>query len=216
MFSRRISTLSTLALAVLRTGLFHSLLSSALSCPLETISSPTLVRNHSSFSDIAVDPDLCFCSCRPLVLAHLLGRRRLPQGPQQRRQPHRLVQRPILQPSVPNLSPSPSHLLIHLFANAEGTTEYTTCAGLLTASSSTWPNTALFQIAASGVPLSKLVIGKPATTGDASNGYMSTSTLASCVSQAKNEGWSASASLFPSRVRWRRLTLLSRGAQLVA
>ncbi|KIP08831.1 glycoside hydrolase family 18 protein [Phlebiopsis gigantea 11061_1 CR5-6] len=71
----------------------------------------------------------------------------------------------------------------------QGTTEYTTCAGLLTASSSTWPNTALFQIAASGVPQSKLVIGKPATSSDASNGYMSTSTLASCVSQAKNQGW---------------------------
>lgn len=71
----------------------------------------------------------------------------------------------------------------------QGTSEYTTCAGLLTASSSTWPQTALFQIAASGVPLSKLVIGKPANTGDASNGFMSTSTLASCVSQAKNQGW---------------------------
>ncbi|KAI0705198.1 glycoside hydrolase family 18 protein [Cytidiella melzeri] len=71
----------------------------------------------------------------------------------------------------------------------QGTTEYTTCAGLLTTSSSTWPNSALFQISASGVPLSKLVIGKPATSSDASNGYMSTSTLASCVSQAKNKGW---------------------------
>ncbi|PPQ96282.1 hypothetical protein CVT26_005669 [Gymnopilus dilepis] len=71
----------------------------------------------------------------------------------------------------------------------QGTSEYTTCSGLLTTSSSTWPNTALFQIAASGVPLSKLVIGKPATTSDASNGYMSTSTLAGCVQQAKNQGW---------------------------
>lgn len=81
--------------------------------------------------------------------------------------------------------------LIQFFVATEGTTEYTTCSGLLTTSSSTWPQTALFQIAASGVPLSKLVIGKPATTSDASNGYMSTSTLASCVSQAKNQGWSA-------------------------
>ncbi|KAF7794237.1 hypothetical protein EIP86_005369 [Pleurotus ostreatoroseus] len=73
----------------------------------------------------------------------------------------------------------------------QGTAEYTTCAGLLTASSSTWPETALFQIAASGVPLSKLVIGKPANTGDANNGFMSTSTLASCVAQAKSQGWTA-------------------------
>jgi len=70
----------------------------------------------------------------------------------------------------------------------QGQTEYTTCAGLLTSSSSTWPNTALFQISASGVPLSKLVIGKPAS-GDASNGYIDPTTLAGCVSQAKNKGW---------------------------
>jgi len=73
----------------------------------------------------------------------------------------------------------------------QGTNEYTTCNGLLTTSSSTWPNSALFQIAASGVPLSKLVIGKPANSGDASDGYMSTSTLAGCVAQAKNQGWNA-------------------------
>lgn len=71
----------------------------------------------------------------------------------------------------------------------QGTSEYTTCANLLTSSSSTWPQTALFQIAASGVPLSKLVIGKPANSGDANSGFMSTSTLAGCVSQAKNQGW---------------------------
>ncbi|KAH9479370.1 hypothetical protein JR316_0007960 [Psilocybe cubensis] len=73
----------------------------------------------------------------------------------------------------------------------KGSSEYTTCTGLLTASSSTWPQSSLFQISANGVPLSKLVIGKPALTSDASNGFMSTSTLASCVSQAKAKGWSA-------------------------
>lgn len=75
----------------------------------------------------------------------------------------------------------------------QGTTEYTTCSGLLTTSSSTWPGSALFQISASGVPLSKLVIGKPATTGDASSGYMSPSTLASCLQTAKAQGWNAGA-----------------------
>ncbi|TFK39803.1 glycoside hydrolase [Crucibulum laeve] len=73
----------------------------------------------------------------------------------------------------------------------QGTSEYTTCSGLLTTSSNTWPQSALFQIANNGVPLSKLVIGKPATAGDASNGFMTTSTLASCVQQAKNQGWNA-------------------------
>lgn len=74
---------------------------------------------------------------------------------------------------------------------AEGATEYTTCAGLLTASSSAWPETALFQIAASGVTLDKLVIGKPAATNDASNGYIAPATLATCVQQAVGQGWDA-------------------------
>jgi len=73
----------------------------------------------------------------------------------------------------------------------QGTSEYTTCANLLTASSSTWPGSAVFQIGASGVPLSKIVIGKPANTGDADNGFMSASTLAGCLATAKNQGWTA-------------------------
>ncbi|KAF4610765.1 hypothetical protein D9613_006970 [Agrocybe pediades] len=75
----------------------------------------------------------------------------------------------------------------------QGVSEYTTCANLLTTSSSTWPQTALFQIASNGVPLSKIVIGKPATSGDANNGFMSTSTLATCLQQAKNQGWNGGA-----------------------
>ncbi|KAJ3504218.1 hypothetical protein NLJ89_g8052 [Agrocybe chaxingu] len=75
----------------------------------------------------------------------------------------------------------------------QGASEYTTCTNLLTTSSSTWPQTAVFQIASNGVPLSKIVIGKPATAGDASNGYMSTSTLASCLQTAKNRGWNGGA-----------------------
>ncbi|KAH7890780.1 glycoside hydrolase family 18 protein [Phlebopus sp. FC_14] len=75
----------------------------------------------------------------------------------------------------------------------QGTSEYTTCTGLLTTSSSTWPNTALFQIASAGVTLNKLVIGKPATTSDASNGYMDPSTLAGCLQTAAEKGWNAGA-----------------------
>lgn len=73
----------------------------------------------------------------------------------------------------------------------QGTSEYTTCTGLLTKSSSTWPKTSLFQIAAAGVSLDKLVIGKPATSSDASNGYMSTTLLAQCVDTAYQQGWDA-------------------------
>jgi chitinase len=71
----------------------------------------------------------------------------------------------------------------------EGSNEYTTCTGLLSKSSSTWPKTSLFEIAASGVPKDKLIIGKPATKGDATNGYISPTELAKCVSQAKAKGW---------------------------
>ena len=100
--------------------------------------------------------------------------------------------------------------------HTEGTTEYTTCAGLLTSSGGAWPQTSLFEIAASGVSLNKLVsvdvfwprgillsvalqvIGKPATAGDATNGYIAPATLAGCVSQAKAKGWSYVPLLFLS------------------
>jgi len=67
-----------------------------------------------------------------------------------------------------------------------------TCDNLLTTSSNKWPQTALFEIASNGVPLSKLVIGKPATTSDANSGHMPSFTLASCLTQAKNKGWGKS------------------------
>lgn len=67
--------------------------------------------------------------------------------------------------------------------------DYTTCTTLISKSSSQWPKTSVLEIAASGVPLSKIVIGKPGGTGDASNGYIAPATLAQCVSQAKSSGW---------------------------
>ncbi|KAJ7230292.1 glycoside hydrolase family 18 protein [Mycena pura] len=75
----------------------------------------------------------------------------------------------------------------------QGASEYTTCAGLLTASSSTWPESSVFQIAANGVPLNKIVIGKPAAGADATNGFMDPGTLSTCLAQAKAQGWSAGA-----------------------
>ena len=75
----------------------------------------------------------------------------------------------------------------------EGATEYTTCEGLLTQSSSTWPKMSVFEIVASGVSANKLVIGKPATTKDAANGFMDTTTLAGCLQQAKAKNWNAGA-----------------------
>ncbi|KAI5895428.1 glycoside hydrolase family 18 protein [Schizophyllum commune H4-8] len=75
----------------------------------------------------------------------------------------------------------------------QGTTEYTTCDSLLNTSSSTWPESALFEIIANGVDADKLVIGKPATSGDANNGYIAPETLAECLQTAKAAGWSAGA-----------------------
>ncbi|TFK73778.1 glycoside hydrolase family 18 protein [Pluteus cervinus] len=72
----------------------------------------------------------------------------------------------------------------------QGASEYTDCNNLLTSSSSAWPQSSVFQIAASGVPMSKIVIGKPAGTGDATNGMISTTTLADCLRQGKANGWS--------------------------
>ncbi|KAF7983288.1 hypothetical protein HWV62_22945 [Athelia sp. TMB] len=73
----------------------------------------------------------------------------------------------------------------------QGVDEYVDCAGLLTTSSSAWPNTALFQIIASGIPSDKLLIGKPGTAADATNGYVDPTSLATCVAQAVSQGWHA-------------------------
>ncbi|KAJ3738599.1 hypothetical protein DFH05DRAFT_1547126 [Lentinula detonsa] len=72
----------------------------------------------------------------------------------------------------------------------QGASEYTTCDGLLTESSSNNPKPSVFEIQANGFELNKVVIGKPGSTGtgDASNGQTSTSTRAGYVSQAKGEG----------------------------
>ncbi|KAJ7752824.1 hypothetical protein DFH07DRAFT_921710 [Mycena maculata] len=78
----------------------------------------------------------------------------------------------------------------------QGDTEYTTCANLLTQSSTVFPQTALFQIAANGVPLTKLVLGKPATNASATNGYVAPSTLATCLSTAKGQGWTGGVSVW--------------------
>lgn len=73
----------------------------------------------------------------------------------------------------------------------QGASEYTDCNGLLTSSGGTFPGTSVFEIAANNIDLNKLVIGKPASAADASNGFMDTATLASCVAQAQSKGWNA-------------------------
>lgn len=79
---------------------------------------------------------------------------------------------------------------------------------LLTNSGSEWPSTSVFEINSyTGVPLDKIVIGKPLGVDSASNGcvfsmlqeldldklmmkrYMSASDLQVCVGEAEEEGW---------------------------
>ncbi|KAF9038438.1 glycoside hydrolase [Panaeolus papilionaceus] len=72
----------------------------------------------------------------------------------------------------------------------QGASDYTTCTSLLTASSSsTWPQTSVFQLISMGIPASKIVIGKPATKADGSSGFVPTSVMSDCLRQAKKQGW---------------------------
>jgi len=65
---------------------------------------------------------------------------------------------------------------------------YTECGDMLN-NSGFFPNSSLFHIAANGVPLSKLVIGKLASAGQGS-GFIDPSNLAACLKRAREGGWS--------------------------
>ncbi|KAL1943054.1 hypothetical protein VTO73DRAFT_4725 [Trametes versicolor] len=68
---------------------------------------------------------------------------------------------------------------------------YTDCEGLINKSGSPFLKSSLFEIAANGVDLKKLVIGKPGSAADATNGFIAPATLGTCVDQAHAKGWSA-------------------------
>ncbi|KAH8922440.1 glycoside hydrolase family 18 protein [Atractiella rhizophila] len=70
-------------------------------------------------------------------------------------------------------------------------TDYTTCDSLLHTSAAIEPHTSIFEMAARGIDLNKLVLGKPASTGSASSGYVSPDVLSGCVAEAKASGYSA-------------------------
>uniref|UniRef100_V5ER59 Glycoside hydrolase n=1 Tax=Kalmanozyma brasiliensis (strain GHG001) TaxID=1365824 RepID=V5ER59_KALBG len=71
---------------------------------------------------------------------------------------------------------------------------YDTCDSLIWNSGDNFPLTSLFEINKySGVPLDKLVIGKPAVAGDADNGFMKPSVLGGCLNIAVQNGWNAGA-----------------------
>nr|XP_019043356.1 hypothetical protein I302_07931 [Kwoniella bestiolae CBS 10118]OCF22286.1 hypothetical protein I302_07931 [Kwoniella bestiolae CBS 10118] len=74
----------------------------------------------------------------------------------------------------------------------QGSGVYEDCYSLLFDSGNDWPSTSVFEINSSaGLPLDKIVIGKPLDEGAAANGFIDASLLAKCVSQAQAKGWNA-------------------------
>ncbi|WWD20162.1 hypothetical protein CI109_104638 [Kwoniella shandongensis] len=72
----------------------------------------------------------------------------------------------------------------------QGHDQYVTCETLINNSGYNWPGTSVFELNSSaGIPLNKIVIGKPLDTGAADNGYMSPSLLKQCANQAQAKGW---------------------------
>lgn len=75
--------------------------------------------------------------------------------------------------------------------------DYSDCNSLLTTSQANFPHTSIFEINQfAGVPLDKLVLGKPAAAADATTGFVDPNTLAGCLAQGKNAGWNGGAMLW--------------------
>lgn len=67
---------------------------------------------------------------------------------------------------------------------------YNTCDELIWNSGNNFPLTSLFEINKySGVPLDKLVVGKPAWENDADDGFMKPTVEGACLNVAVNNGW---------------------------
>jgi len=76
----------------------------------------------------------------------------------------------------------------------QGTTCYMTYKGIFEDSGSecpVFPGTSVKEIAAYGIPMEKIVLGKPVRQSDASNGQMSTSQLNAVIKQANLMGWNS-------------------------
>jgi chitinase len=74
----------------------------------------------------------------------------------------------------------------------QGLNCYTDYNGLFKSSCSNFPGTSVAEIHAAGIPLEKIVVGKPVTIGDAGNGYVEPAALGGHFRQAASElGWNA-------------------------
>ena len=71
---------------------------------------------------------------------------------------------------------------------------YNTCDQLIWNAADNFPLTSLFEINKyAGVPLDKLVVGKPAWQSDADDGFMKPSVLGGCLNIAVQNGWKGGA-----------------------
>ncbi|ORY50406.1 hypothetical protein BCR33DRAFT_734374 [Rhizoclosmatium globosum] len=69
---------------------------------------------------------------------------------------------------------------------------YDTCQSIFYASGGGIPGTSVFEIAKKGIPLNKLVVGKPISwDGVVNSGYMDPWIMATCLPDAKAKGWDA-------------------------
>lgn len=65
--------------------------------------------------------------------------------------------------------------------------DYNDCTTLFD-SAANWPGTSVFELAQNGIPLEKIVVGKPGGPNDAEDGYMAPEALGACVADAVAKG----------------------------
>merc|ERR1712110_316684 len=72
----------------------------------------------------------------------------------------------------------------------QGDENYGTCDNLFNKANPEWPETSVFEIAGNGIPLEKLVVGKPGRAKkDATNGFVDPKMLGACAKDAVGKGW---------------------------
>ncbi|KAH8922653.1 glycoside hydrolase family 18 protein [Atractiella rhizophila] len=81
---------------------------------------------------------------------------------------------------------------------------YTSCSQLIHTSGGWEPGTSILELNARGIPMEKLVLGKPSTPANAGSGYMTAAQLQPCVQDARNNGWNGGLMLwqYPYEPSW--------------
>lgn len=71
----------------------------------------------------------------------------------------------------------------------EGKGVYSNCDELLTKGPDSAPGTSIFEMHNSGIPLDKIVIGKPSDNKQAKDGYIKPKDFSKCLVEAVEKGW---------------------------